>query len=122
MGTHKASVSAVTRIGRMLRKTKIGEPPQVINVLLNQMSFDGLGQCLLNQSVLVAEREARKCFPVKGGGITGLAQVQNIDMSTPQVLATVDCDYIVMRTVLLDTKLLVLTALGKGQGDKIKPT
>ena len=120
-GTHEASVSAVTRTWNFLRKTKIDELPQAINVLLNQMSFVGPRPCLFNQTELVSERAARQVFSIKGG-ITGLAQIQNIDMSTPQALAIVDRDYIALRTVLLDVKLLIMTALGKGQGDKIKPT
>jgi len=45
--------------------------------------------CLLNQHELISEREACGVFGVRPG-ITGLAQIQGIEMSTPGLLAITD--------------------------------
>ena len=88
-GTHLVDSSHITRIGQFLRKTKLDELPQLINVLMGKMSVVGPRPCLLNQEHLVRERKKRDVFSVKPG-ITGLAQVHHIDMSTPQKLAKYD--------------------------------
>ena len=41
-------------------------------------------------------------------------------MSEPHLLAQVDAEYQSMRTIPLDLKIILATALGRGQGDKIK--
>ena len=51
-------------------------------------------------------------------GITGLAQIAGIDMSNPSRLAKVDATYIQTQTFALDIRLIIMTALGKGGGDK----
>ncbi len=89
VATHLASRSSVTRLGAFLRKTKLDELPQLINVLRGEMSLVGPRPCLFNQQELIAERQARGVFDVLPG-ITGLAQVNAIDMSTPQKLAEWD--------------------------------
>jgi lipopolysaccharide/colanic/teichoic acid biosynthesis glycosyltransferase len=53
------------------------------------MSFVGPRPCLLNQKKLIAERKKRGVFKVRPG-ITGLAQIQNINMSTPTILSKTD--------------------------------
>jgi lipopolysaccharide/colanic/teichoic acid biosynthesis glycosyltransferase len=57
------------------------------------MSLVGPRPCLSNQRKLVFERKKRAVFKVRPG-ITGLAQVKGIDMSTPTLLAKVDSEMI----------------------------
>ncbi len=79
----------MTKLGRFLRKTKLDELPQLWNVLKGEMSLVGPRPCLFNQRQLIKEREMRNVLDVRPG-ITGLAQVNEIDMSTPELLAKTD--------------------------------
>lgn len=115
-GTHEINSSAVTGIGKILRKTKIDELPQIINIFLNQLSLVGPRPCLPNQKHLIAERDKLNVTAVKCG-ITGWAQINGIDMSQPQRLAQVDAEYIARRTVLFDINIIIRTFLGAGHGD-----
>lgn len=119
LGTHDVSAAMVTPFGAFLRRTKLDELPQVINVLFNQMSLVGPRPCLPIQIELIYERRTRGVFRVKPG-ITGLAQIEGVDMSDPVKLAKLDQQYIEQRSLALDIKILAATALGRGSGDKIK--
>jgi len=89
VASHLVDSSAITPLGRFLRRTKMDELPQLWNVLRGQMSLVGPRPCLLNQHELISEREACGVFVVRPG-ITGLAQIQGIEMSTPELLAITD--------------------------------
>jgi O-antigen biosynthesis protein WbqP len=94
-----------------LRKTRLDEIPQLWNVLTGEMSLVGPRPCLFNQKRLVIERQKRGILKVRPG-ITGLAQVLDINMSTPTLLAKTDLKmikqmnlfyyfYYIFKTVLL---------------------
>ena len=117
-GTHDVSVSSLTSIGGFLRKTKIDELPQIVNILQNELSLVGPRPCLPNQLELIKEREARGVFSVKPG-VTGLSQINNIDMSIPKTLSKWDARYIALRGLLFYMKIIIATARGNGHGDKI---
>lgn len=119
VATHLASSSAITPFGSFLRRTKLDELPQLWNVLWGEMSLVGPRPCLPNQHELIAARESLGVFTVRPG-ITGLAQVQGIDMSTPEKLAQVDAD--MLKTLSLNTyfRYILQTVTGKGQGDRIR--
>ncbi|MEI7064978.1 sugar transferase [Dickeya chrysanthemi] len=119
VATHLASRSSVTRLGAFLRKTKLDELPQLINVLKGEMSLVGPRPCLFNQQELIAERQARGVFEVLPG-ITGLAQVNAIDMSTPQKLAEWDQRMIQTLSVKHYFTYLIQTVVGKGSGDRVR--
>jgi len=57
------------------------------------MSLVGFRPCLFNQTKLISYREINTVFAVLPG-VTGLAQVRGIDMSTPELLATTDKEMI----------------------------
>ena len=116
VGTHEASVSLVTPLGRVLRRTKLDELPQALNILLNQMSLVGPRPCLPSQAAVIAERQKLGVFDIKPG-ITGLAQINQIDMSQPERLAQMDSRYAKLRSLRLDLSILLQTALGQGNGD-----
>lgn len=118
VATHLASSAAITRFGHFLRKTKLDELPQLWNVLNGEMSLVGPRPGLLNQAELTAERAKRHVFDVRPG-ITGLAQVSQIDMSTPALLAETDQQMIETLTLADYFKYIVMTVLGKGAGDRI---
>jgi lipopolysaccharide/colanic/teichoic acid biosynthesis glycosyltransferase len=52
-------------------------------------------------------------------GITGLAQVQNIDMSTPELLAKTDKQMIDTLTIKKYFTYIIQTATGSGSGDAV---
>ncbi|UYI47322.1 sugar transferase [Vibrio natriegens] len=119
VASHLASNTSITKLGAFLRKTKIDELPQLINVLKGEMSLVGPRPNLFNQEELIAERDALGVYRVLPG-ITGLAQVQNIDMSTPTLLAQTDKQMIDSLTVKDYFKYILMTATGSGNGDAVK--
>lgn len=119
VGTHEISASAVTPVGRFLRRTKLDELPQIVNVLLDDMSLIGPRPCLPGQTELIEARRRLGVLDVKPG-ISGLAQIHGIDMSIPWRLASWDARYIALRSLSLDARIALSTLLGKGQGDKVK--
>lgn len=117
-GTHEVSQSSVTPIGNFIRKTKIDELPQVWNILKGELSLVGPRPCLPVQTELVHERTKRGVLTVLPG-ITGLAQIKDIDMSDPVRLAKKDAEYIARRGLLLELKIILATFTGKGRGDRV---
>ena len=117
--THLANASSITLFGSFLRKSKLDELPQLWNVLVGDMSLVGPRPNLFNQEELIAERDARLVYSVRPG-ITGLAQINKIDMSTPQLLAEIDATMIQQLNYLGYFKFIFLTVFGKGFGDRIK--
>jgi len=119
VATHLANATSITSFGRFLRKSKLDELPQLFNVLRGNMSLVGPRPNLFNQEELIAERYARGVYNVRPG-ITGLAQIQKIDMSTPQLLAEIDAKMTAHLNVWYYFKYIFLTVFGKGFGDRIK--
>lgn len=115
-GSHEVSESWITPTGRRLRSAKLDELPQLFNVLRGDMSLVGPRPCLPNQGDVIAARRARNIFRVRPG-ITGMAQLASIDMSTPEKLAEADSCYIENRTFIGDLQILAATVLGGGSGD-----
>ncbi|AYV21209.1 MULTISPECIES: sugar transferase [Vibrio] len=119
VATHMVDAQSVTKLGSILRKTKLDELPQLVNVLKGEMSFVGPRPCLFNQEELIEERRelgVDKVLP----GITGLAQVNGIDMSEPKKLALVDARMISNHSLSQYFRLIIATAIGKGAGDRIR--
>lgn len=82
------------------------------------MSFVGPRPCLPSQVELIEARRARGLYAIRPG-ITGIAQVAGIDMSNPQKLAKVDAEYLDMMSMRTDLRLILATAFGAGQGDRV---
>ena len=118
LATHLTNPNAVTLFGRFLRRSKLDELPQLLNVLKGDMSLVGPRPGLPNQTELTEAREKLGVFLVKPG-ITGLAQVNSIDMSTPKTLAETDKLMISTMSISNYFKYIVLTVCGKGKGDRI---
>lgn len=118
--SHEISAAQITRIGRILRKTKLDELPQLFNVLRGEMSFVGPRPCLPSQEILITERDQRGVYRVLPG-ITGPAQLAGIDMATPVKLAQADARYVADVNLADDLRCLVRTFIGRGSGDAIRP-
>ena len=108
----------VTRVGKIIRRYKIDELPQLINVLLGHMSFVGPRPCLPSQIEVIKEREKQGITDIRPG-ITGPAQIGNIDMSDPVRLAIKDLEWTSDRSLKSYFYLIILTGLGKGRGDNV---
>lgn len=118
VASHLAKADAITPFGRFLRRTKLDELPQLWNVLKGEMSLVGPRPCLFNQQELIAERERRGVLRARPG-ITGLAQVNDIDMSTPLRLAETDQKMLEALSVGAYFKYILMTVAGKGAGDRV---
>jgi lipopolysaccharide/colanic/teichoic acid biosynthesis glycosyltransferase len=119
IASHLASSASITKLGRFLRKTKLDELPQLWNVLKGEMSLVGPRPGLFNQQELLNERDALGVFSVRPG-VTGLAQVSNIDMSTPKLLAQTDARMIATLSLGHYFKYIIQTMTGKGSGDRVR--
>ena len=117
--THEISGDLITKTGKFIRATKLDELPQLWNVLKGEMSLVGPRPCLPIQEELIEERELRKVFSLRPG-ITGPAQVQNIDMSTPKLLAETDQQMVGKLSFTSYLKYVLMTVTGSGQGDKVR--
>lgn len=119
VSTHLADKDAITRYGTFLRKTKLDELPQLLNVVKGDMSLVGARPNLFNQTELIKERDKRGVYNYVPG-ITGLAQINEIDMSTPVELAEKDAEMYETLNVKKYFYYIFVTVGGKGQGDRIK--
>ena len=119
VASHLASTASITPFGGFLRKTKLDELPQLWNVLKGEMSLVGPRPGLFNQEELTAARDAKNVFAVRPG-ITGLAQVNEIDMSTPELLAKTDREMIDTLNLSNYFKYILMTVTGSGSGDRVK--
>lgn len=114
--SHEVDPMRITRVGAWLRRTKLDELPQLLNVIAGSMSLVGPRPCLYSQAELIAERERRGLFRFRPG-VTGPAQLLGIDMSQPRPLAEAEAAYFHRAGPLDDIALIVRTAIGSGSGD-----
>ena len=119
VGTHEVNPASITRFGKFLRKSKIDELPQLINVIIGDMSLVGPRPCLPNQDKVIEARDINNVFSVRPG-VTGLAQINKIDMSTPILLASTDNDMITNYSIKNYFYYIFLTLMGRGSGDRVK--
>ncbi|MBW4933792.1 sugar transferase [Marinobacter sp. F4206] len=119
VASHLAPEAAITSFGGFLRRTKLDELPQLWNVLKGEMSLVGPRPCLASQSELIEARDMFGVFEF-APGITGLGQVNGIDMSTPALLAQTDAEMLQDLTVRRYFGYLLMTITGKGSGDGVR--
>jgi lipopolysaccharide/colanic/teichoic acid biosynthesis glycosyltransferase len=110
---------AITRVGRILRRTNIDELPQLVNVLLGEMSIVGPRPHPIALNEAFAERISplSRRHKVKPG-ITGWAQVHGHRGETDtleKMRRRIECDlyYIDNWSFLLDIKIIVMTLFSK---------
>jgi len=103
----------ITPCGRFLRRTSLDELPQLINVLLGQMSLVGPRPDVLPQVANYSAAD-RKRLAVKPG-ITGWAQVNGRDALTWPERFELDRWYVAHWSLWLDLRILWLTVATLGR-------
>ncbi|MDE7252923.1 MAG: exopolysaccharide biosynthesis polyprenyl glycosylphosphotransferase [Acetatifactor sp.] len=102
--------SRITPIGKFIRKCRIDELPQLVNILLGDMSFIGprpeRPEIIKQYVEIMPEFEYRT--KVKAG-LAGFAQVYGKYNTTPYDKLKLDLIYIEQYSVWLDLKLMLLT-------------
>ena len=116
--THLVDNSRVSKVGQFLRTTKLDELPQLLNVLKGEMSLVGPRPCLPSQSQLIEIRKKYNLYNYLPG-ITGLAQINGIDMSDPNLLSKTDYKMMQDFNLIKYFFYLLLTFFGRGFGDRV---
>lgn len=100
----------ITKVGKIIRRLKIDELPQLINILKGDMSFVGPRpeRPELMEDILKELPEFSQRTKVKAG-LTGLAQIKGSYYSTPAEKLKWDLEYIEKCTILLDIKIIFNT-------------
>ncbi|GAB6137383.1 sugar transferase [Halanaerobaculum tunisiense] len=114
----KKNDTRVTNVGRFIRKTRIDELPQFINILKGEMTLIGPRPerpCLTEE--FHEEYPGFKNRLLVTPGVTGLAQVKGGYDITPGQKYRLDKLYIKKRNLLLDLKIMFRTALVMILGD-----
>ena len=109
---HQLPPNYITKLGHFLRKSKLDELPQLINVLRGDMSLVGPRPCLPSQDILIRERDELNVFQIKPG-ITGLAQIQGVGTEDASEQARLDKEYISTLSFLGDIKIFLITICGR---------
>jgi len=106
----------VTRVGRIIRRTKIDELPQLINVLLGHMSLVGPRPALPEQVDLYTDFERRRLL--MRPGLTGWAQINgNTELMWKDRIA-LDVWYVDHWSIWLDLLIILRTVLVVLQGER----
>ena len=109
----------ITPLGRWLRRSSLDELPQLVSVLLGQMSFVGPRPALFNQTDLIELRRASGAAALRPG-LTGLAQINGRDHLELVAKARLDGDYARSHTLWLDVRILLATALQAASGSGVR--
>lgn len=111
----------VTKIGRIMRKTSIDELPQILNVLIGDMSFIGPRPTLAITPYDQLPEHRKKRLQVRPG-ITGYAQAYYRNSITQEEKFKHDCYYVDNVSFLLDVKILFKTVLSVLKRENINTT
>ena len=108
VGTHELTDNYQLKSGRIIRKLKLDEFPQLYNVLKGDINIIGPRPGLISQTELEDARSLNGIHKIKPG-ITGLAQILDYDMSNPNLLAEIDSLYIQHKSIKIDALILIGT-------------
>lgn len=109
----------ITKMGHLLRKTSLDEIPQLINILIGDMSIVGPRPALWNQEDLIAAREKYGINDVRPG-LTGLAQISGRDELEIPIKVQYDKAYVDNITFLNDVRIVLKTALSVIKTDGVQ--
>jgi lipopolysaccharide/colanic/teichoic acid biosynthesis glycosyltransferase len=106
----------VTPVGRILRRTSLDEFPQLINVLLGDMSLVGPRPPVPYEVEKYDIWHRRRLFEAKPG-ITGLWQVNGRSRLSFDEMVRLDLEYVERSSLLLDFEILLRTPRAVFSGD-----
>ena len=98
----------VTRSGRIMRRLKLDELPQLFNILAGHMAIVGPRPALWNQFDLIAERDRYGANDIRPG-LTGWAQINGRDELEIDVKARYDGEYVQRMSLAFDTRCILGT-------------
>ena len=100
----------ITPVGKIIRKLRIDELPQLINILKGDMSFVGPRPERPELSAKYCESMPEFKYRLKvKAGLTGYAQVMGKYNTTPYDKLKLDLMYIERQSLLLDLKIILMT-------------
>ena len=108
----------LTPVGGLLRRSSLDELPQLWSILVGDMSFVGPRPALFNQDDLIALRTQAGVDAIQPG-LTGWAQINGRDELPIPDKVQLDTEYLHKRSVLLDIKIIWLTAIKVIQRDGV---
>lgn len=97
----------ITKVGNFIRKTSLDELPQLINILMGQMSIVGPRPIVTKELEFYGEY-AQYLKSIKPG-LTGLWQVSGRSDTTYEERVELDMEYLVKRGVFLDIYIIFMT-------------
>jgi len=115
----KTPAAYVTRVGGFLRKSSLDELPQLINVLIGDMSIVGPRPVIPGETLLGDLRAKYGVYEVRPG-ITGLAQVCGRDEIAPEEKAMLDRFYVGYESFGADAVICFYTVKKVLTGKNIK--
>ncbi len=104
----KAGTLETTRVGRVIRRTSLDELPQLVNVVIGDMSLIGPRPPLASQEELIQLRQLNGSLALRPG-LTGLAQINGYDGMSNFEKAKWDGRYARTLSLLGDAKILLRT-------------
>ena len=111
----------LTRLGRILRKCSIDELPQFVNVIRGDMSLIGPRPLIPQEEDMHRLRMQNHVYSIRPG-ITGLAQINGRDLTSPEekvywdALYVRDCSFQLDMKILFSTIPQILTGKGVVEG------
>lgn len=100
----------VTKIGRIMRKLSIDELPQILNVLIGDMSFVGPRPNLATGNYEEFDEKRKKRLTVRPG-ITGYSQAYFRNSIPQEQKFENDCYYVDHVSFIFDVKILIQTVM-----------
>lgn len=102
----------ITRVGKLIRKFRIDELPQLINVIKSDMSIVGPRPEMLENVEKYTKELPQFAYRQRAkAGLTGMAQIYGKYNTSPKDKLILDLTYINQYSVWLDVKLIFRTLL-----------
>ena len=108
----------ITKIGAFLRKSSLDEVPQLISILLGEMSFVGPRPALYNQKDLIDLRTEYNLCKINPG-ITGWAQINGRDELSIEEKVKYEIEYKNKQSINFDLYIIFLTLINLFKKDGI---